>query len=479
VTPSQRIDADLVVIGFGKGGKTLATTLGKQGKRVVMVEQSDRMYGGTCINIGCVPTKSMVFRAEQITGHAPAPDAYRAAVDATADLTAGLRAANFTMIDSIPTATVLTGPTRFLDPHTVEVGLGDSTVTVTGRTIVVGTGSQPVWPDIPGLRASSRAVTSTDLLEAEELPRRLVVLGGGYVGLEFGAMYAGYGSEVTVIERHAAILGREDQDIADTALEILGRAGVTVVTSAQVDGVDDGPEAAVVRYVVDGVSHAVPADKVLVALGRQPVTADLGLDAAGITTRADGAIVVDEYLRTSQPHVFAVGDVNGGPQFTYVSLDDYRIVLDQLEGNATRSTADRVAVPSVLFMTPPLARVGITQRDAEAAGIEMRVAAMRVTDMATVPRARIVSEADGMIKVIVDAASDQILGAALLSYDSHEVINLVALAMRHGITATTLRDGIYTHPSMSEAVQSTAGRLARLKSPPIGGCARTSARNRL
>lgn len=319
MTPSQRIDADLVVIGFGKGGKTLATTLGKQGKRVVMVEQSDRMYGGTCINIGCVPTKSMVYRAEQITGHAPAPDAYRAAVDATADLTAGLRAANFTMIDSIPTATVLTG---------------------------VGTGSQPVWPDVPGLRASSRAVTSTDLLEAEELPRRLVVLGGGYVGLEFAAMYAGYGSEVTVIERHSAILGREDQDIADTAREILARAGVAVITSAQVDGVDDGPEAAVVRYVVDGASHAVPADKVLVALGRQPVTAELGLDAAGITTRADGAIVVDEYLRTSQPHVFAVGDVNGGPQFTYVSVDDYRIVLDQLVGNATRSTADRWRCPA-------------------------------------------------------------------------------------------------------------------------------------
>jgi pyruvate/2-oxoglutarate dehydrogenase complex dihydrolipoamide dehydrogenase (E3) component len=245
--------------------------MGKQGKRVVMVEQSDRMYGGTCINIGCVPTKSMVYRAEQITGHAPAPDAYRAAVGATADLTAGLRAANFTMIDSIPTATVLTGPARFLDPHTVEVRLGDSMVTVTGRTIVVGAGSQPVWPDVPGLRASSRAVTSTDLLEAEELPRRLVVLGGGYVGLEFAAMYAGYGSEVTVIERHSAILGREDQDIADTAREILARAGVTVVTSALVDGIDDGPEAAVVRYVVDGASHAAPADKVLVALGRQPV----------------------------------------------------------------------------------------------------------------------------------------------------------------------------------------------------------------
>lgn len=456
--PLADIDADLVVIGFGKGGKTLAATLGKQGKRVVMIEQSDRMYGGTCINIGCVPTKSMVFRAEQITDP-PRPAAYEAAVHATADLTAELRATNFAMIDTIPTATVLTGHARFLDPHTVQVELDDATVTVAGGTIVVGTGSEPTIPDIPGLRANPRTVTSTDLLVTEELPRRLVVLGGGYVGLEFAAMYAAYGSEVTVIERHEAILGNEDDDVADSARAILARAGVTIVTSAQVTAVEDGADAALVRYAKDGVPQELPADKVLVALGRKPVTEDLGLEAAGIATRLDGSIVADEYLRTSQPHVFAVGDVNGGPQFTYVSLDDYRIVLDQLAGGGTRSTSDRVAVPYALFMTPPLARVGITQREAEAAGLSVRTAALRVADMATVPRARIVSEPDGMMKVIVDAATDQILGAALLSYDSHEVINLVALAMRHGITATALRDGIYTHPSMSEAFNQLLGAL--------------------
>ncbi|MET0457500.1 MAG: FAD-dependent oxidoreductase [Mycobacterium sp.] len=456
--PLADIDADLVVIGFGKGGKTLAATLGKQGKRVVMIEQSDRMYGGTCINIGCVPTKSMVFRAEQITDP-PRPAAYEAAVHATADLTDELRATNFAMIDTIPTATVLTGHARFLDPHTVQVELDDATVTVAGGTIVVGTGSEPTIPDIPGLRANPRTVTSTDLLVTEELPRRLVVLGGGYVGLEFAAMYAAYGSEVTVIERHEAILGNEDDDVAESARAILARAGVTIVTSAQVTAVEDGADAALVRYAKDGAPQELPADKVLVALGRKPVTEGLGLEAAGIATRLDGSIVADEYLRTSQPHVFAVGDVNGGPQFTYVSLDDYRIVLDQLAGGGTRSTSDRVAVPYALFMTPPLARVGITQREAEAAGLSVRTAALRVADMATVPRARIVSEPDGMMKVIVDAATDQILGAALLSYDSHEVINLVALAMRHGITATALRDGIYTHPSMSEAFNQLLGAL--------------------
>ena len=459
MTPSENIDADLVVIGFGKGGKTLAATLGKQGKRVVMIERSERMYGGTCINIGCVPTKSMVFRAEQLAGHRPEPDAYETAVHATASLTAGLRAANFTMLDSIPTTTVLTGPARFSDPRTLEVRLDDQTVTVTGQTIVVGTGSEPVWPDIDGLQGNSRAVTSTDLLETEELPARLVVLGGGYVGLEFAAMFAAYGSDVTVVEKHAAILGAEDDDVAECARDVLTRAGVTFLTSARVTSVDDGADASTVHVSVAGSTRSRPADKILVALGRRPVTAGLGLADAGIDTRSDGSIVVDERLRTSQPHVFAVGDVNGGPQFTYVSLDDYRIVLDQLQGNGTRTTADRSAVPYTLFMTPPLARVGMTQRDAQAAGGDITVASMRVADMATVPRARIVSETDGMMKVIVDAATDRILGAALLSYDSHEVVNLVALAIRHGITATALRDGIYTHPSMSEAFNQLLGAL--------------------
>ncbi len=191
------IEADLVVIGFGKGGKTLAATRAKQGKLVVMIEQSDRMYGGTCINIGCVPTQSMVFRAEQLTGQAPQPAEYETAVHATADLTSALRAINFTTLDALPTATVLTGPARYLDPHTVEVTVDDSTVTVTGQTIVVGAGSEPTWPDIPGLRANPRAATSTDLLETEELPHRMVVLGGGYVGLEFAVIYAGYASSPT------------------------------------------------------------------------------------------------------------------------------------------------------------------------------------------------------------------------------------------------------------------------------------------
>lgn len=449
------LEADVLVIGFGKGGKTLAATLGRQGRRVVLVERSEDMYGGTCINIGCVPTKSMVYQGEELTERPPSPDSYRAAVRTTAELTAALRAENYAMLDSIPTVEVLTGVAQFHDPHSVKVDDGQRVTTVHADVIVVGTGSEPVWPDIPGLRDNPRAVTSTELLVTEALPRRLVVLGGGYVGLEFAAMYASYGSEVTVLESRPAVLQREDDDVASAAVDLLTDAGVTILTGATVAAVDGGT----VRFERDGISDSVDADRILVALGRRPVTSGLALDKAGVLTRSDGSVAVDDRLRTSQPHIFAVGDVNGGPQFTYISLDDFRIVLDQLAGSGARSTQDRNAVPNVLFMTPPLARVGQTERDAAGAGRRIKVASLPVVKMATVPRARIVGQTGGLMKVVVDADSDEILGAALLCYDAHELINVVALAIRFGITATDLRDGIYTHPSMTEAFNQLLGVL--------------------
>jgi probable pyridine nucleotide-disulfide oxidoreductase len=455
-TANRSIEADLLVIGFGKGGKTLAAALGRRGDRIVVVERSAQMYGGTCINIGCVPTKSMVFAAEELAADERSADAYRAAVRRTAELTSQLRAQNFAMLDTIPSVDVLTGSARFVDPNTVAVTCdGDAVVMVTAATIVVGTGSEPVWPDVPGLAANPRAVTSTEMLSTEDLPDRLVVLGGGYIGLEFAAMYARYGARVTVLERRPAILGNEDDDVADAVRALLDEAGVQVVTSADVVGVEDGT----VRYEHGGTTESVTGDLILVALGRTAATAELGLADAGIATRADGSIEVDEYLRTSQPHVFAVGDVNGGPQFTYVSLDDYRVVLSQLSGSPCRSADDRVAVPYVLFTTPPLARVGLTEKQAQERGLAVKVAALPVAKMGTVPRARIAHQPEGLMKVVVDADTDAIVGAALLSYDSHEVINTVALAMRYGITATRLRDEIYTHPSMTEAFNQLLGTL--------------------
>ncbi|MGH3587644.1 MAG: FAD-dependent oxidoreductase, partial [Pseudonocardia sp.] len=441
--------------------KTLAAAMASRGQRVVMVEQSAQMYGGTCINIGCVPTKALVHEAQSADPRVDDDEWYRGAVERTADLTSLLRGKNFAMLDTLDTVTVLTGRAAFVDPRTLEVRAGDDVLRVSATTVVVNTGADPALPPVPGLRESAHVVTSTALLERRERPRHLVVLGGGYVAVEFASMHAAFGDRVTLLERGPRILKAEDPDVADAAATILAESGVTLLTDAAVTAVrDDGPESEVTYRDGAGDESTVRGDVVLAALGRVPHTADLNLEAAGVRTDERGAIVVDEHLRTSQEHVFAVGDVNGGPQFTYVSLDDYRIVLDQLVGDGARSTGDRRAIASAIFMTPPLARVGLTETQARATGRPVRVAVRQVAEMATVPRARIVHDTRGLMKAVVDAETDEVLGVTMLSHDAHETINTVALAMRHGVTATLLRDEIYTHPSMTEALNDLFAHLA-------------------
>jgi pyruvate/2-oxoglutarate dehydrogenase complex dihydrolipoamide dehydrogenase (E3) component len=457
--PELRVD--LAVVGFGKAGKSLAATLAKAGRRVALIEQSTQMYGGTCINIGCVPSKALVHQAERPDLRLDMDDRYEHAVAQTAELTAMLRANNFAMLDAPQTSTVITGHATFVDPDALLVTAGDDRLRVTAPTIVVNTGADSTLPPITGLAESKHVVTSTGLLTLTPRPRRLIVLGGGYVGVEFASIHAAFGVEVTLLQRGDRILPNEDADMSAEVLTLLNDAGVEVLTGVaarEVADLDDGVRVAYQSN--DGSAATVNGDVVLAAMGRRPNTAGLGLSRVGIELDERGAIVVDEHLRTSLPHVFAVGDVNGGPQFTYISLDDFRIVLDQLMGEGRRSTADRIAIPSVVFTTPPLARVGLTETQARAAGRQVRVAKRRVADMATVPRARIVGDPRGVMKAVVDAETDAILGVAILAHDAHEIVNTVAVAMRHGITASLLRDEIYTHPSMTEALNDLLANLA-------------------
>jgi pyruvate/2-oxoglutarate dehydrogenase complex dihydrolipoamide dehydrogenase (E3) component len=446
------LTADVLVIGFGKGGKTAAHALAAAGKRVVMVERSANMYGGTCPNVGCVPTKMLVHYSNARRIEDDAQQFFATSIAGVRALTSAFRAGNFESLDGRETATVITGTARFVDPHTVAVGEGDDRITVTAPTILVNTGSAPVVPPITGLAGSKHLVSSTELTKAATLPERLVVVGGGYLGLEFASIYQHFGTHVTVVEAAGRLLPREDEDIAATAREILEGDGIQIITGAKVTKVTDSGAVAVVEYTKDGERHTVEASALLPATGRRPVTEDLRLDAAGVRTLPNGAIEVDEHLRTSRPHIYALGDVNGGPQFTYVSLDDARIVLDQLLGQGKRTTTDRVAVPRTLFLTPPLATVGLTEREARAQGLNIKVSREKVADIIAMPRAYTVEETRGVMKFVVDADTDLILGAALLSIDAQEIVNTVALAMRHHITATELRDSIYTHPSSTEAL---------------------------
>ena len=462
-SPSRTLEVDLAVIGFGKGGKTLVGAMAKAGRRVVLIEQSEAMYGGTCINVGCVPTKALVYQAEHPDTHVDGTAWFERAAVKKTTLVEAMRVKNFELFDSPETSTVITGRARFVDPHTLLVSAGSDELEITAESIVINTGAESVVPPIPGLAESSHVVTSTGMLALTRRPAELLVLGGGYVGVEFAAMQAAFGTKVTMIQRNNQLLPAEDPDIAAEVQTLLSDAGVTVLTQATVVTVADNEAAAraVITYrTADGETATVSGDVVLAALGRRPLTGGLGLAQVGIKTGSRGEVVVDEHLRTSLPHVYAVGDVNGGPQFTYISLDDYRIVLDQLTGTGARATADRAFVPHVVFTTPPLARVGMTETQARATGRPVKIAVRRVADMATVPRAKIVGDPRGIMKALVDAETDQVLGVTMLAHDAHETVNTLAVALRLGATASTLRDAIYTHPSMTEAFNDLFANLA-------------------
>lgn len=448
------IEVDVVILGWGKGGKTLAGSLGRAGKAVALVERSSTMYGGSCININCVPTKALIHHAETRPEQATAADWFTTSVDRRDTLIDKLRARNHAMLADVDTVTLIDGHARFNDQHQVEVRAGADRLVINTETVVVNTGSVPARPPIYGLADSARVHDSTTLQHVDPLPGRLVIVGGGYVGLEFAGMFAHFGSQVTLLDHHKALMPGEDRDVAEAVHALLREQGVHVVPDADVTSVHDDSDAQAATVTTSGPEgvRRFAADAVLIAAGRRPATADLGLDQAGIVTDDRGYIRVDEYLRTSVPGVYAIGDVNGGPQFTYVSLDDYRIVLDHLTGTGTRSTRDRVAVPSTIFLTPPLARVGLNETQARELDRDVLVATRQVADIAAMPRPKIVGETHGLIKVIVDAQTDQILGATLFCIDAQEVINLIALAMRTGATATQLRDGVWTHPSTTEAL---------------------------
>jgi probable pyridine nucleotide-disulfide oxidoreductase len=457
MTTEKTMDVDALVVGFGRGGKIAAGQLGRLGKKVVLVEQSDQMYGGTCPNVGCVPTKMLLHYSGERRPGDSSQDWYEHAVNGVRELTTAFRNGNFEALNSAQTTTVITGRATFEDAHRVGVGEGEDRLHIKAETIIINTGSEPVIPPIAGLRGSRHLLTNVELIHRTELPERLAIIGGGYLGLEFAAIYSKFGSSVTVLEAAPTLLGREDDDVVEAAVNILNDEGIQLITGARVLEARDADRTVTVVYELDGVRHEVEADGVLAAAGREPATKDLGLEKAGVTVDGRGAVVVDDHLRTSQPHIFAVGDVKGGPQFTYVSQDDGFIVLNQLVGNGERRLSDRVAVPQVLFMTPPLATVGLTEKKARAEGRPIKVAREAVADIVAMSRASIVGETRGLMKFIVDTDTDQILGAALLSIDAQELINTVALAMRHGITATELRGSIYSHPSSTEAFNEIFG----------------------
>jgi pyruvate/2-oxoglutarate dehydrogenase complex dihydrolipoamide dehydrogenase (E3) component len=444
--PSSSLSVDLLVVGWGKAGKTLAKRYAAAGRSVALAERDPAMYGGSCINVACVPTKDLVASAEARRPDDDPQDYFAQAVANRDTLIDALNHANHAMLEG--QVTLLDGQARFTGPSEVFVHTADGDVIVTARAIVIGTGAVPTRPDIPGLDLPG-VYDSTTIQHAAPFPRRLAVIGGGFVGLEFASMFQLFGSTVTLLNAGSVLLPRAEPVVARSVAEVLSRRGVSIRNGARVSGIQQTSGGLHLRLADGG---AVEADAVLVAVGRTPVTADLGLDVAGIATDQNGFVTVDDRLRTSVAGVFAVGDINGGPQFTYISLDDNRIVFDQLAGDGSRSTKDRVAVPTTTFITPPLSRVGLTPDQAQRQGYEVLYATKDVAKIATMPRPKIVGDPDGVITFTVDATTRNILGATLFCVDSQELVNLVALAVRTGTTADQLLNGIWTHPSSTEAL---------------------------
>ncbi|MEB6377501.1 reactive chlorine resistance oxidoreductase RclA [Leclercia adecarboxylata] len=426
------------IIGFGKAGKTLAAALGRAGWRVAIVEKSKTMYGGTCINIGCIPTKALVHDAQTATD-------FSEAAQRKASVVEFLREKNYLNLATLETVDVIDGQAEFLDPHRLKITSQEEIRTLSADRIFINTGAEARFPEIEGLIAGPRIVDSTGILDLTRLPERLGILGGGYIGVEFASMFARFGSKVTLFETAPKFLAREDDDISAAVATILQDQGVTIELNASVQSVTSSRDS-VTLHTPQGDR---PMDVLLVATGRRPATGELKLENAGVLTDARGAIRVDKRLKTSTDHIWAMGDVTGGPQFTYVSLDDYRIVHDQLLGKDRRTTDDRVNIPYSVFMTPTLSRIGLTEAQARELGKNIQVVSLPV---AAIPRARVINDTRGMLKAVVDNDTQQILGVSLLAADSHEVINIVKTVMDAGLPYRVLRDQIFTHPTMSESL---------------------------
>ena len=440
----MKANYDIVVIGFGKAGKTLAAKFSKAGKSVALVEKDENMYGGTCINVGCIPSKRLITDASKSpTGEfEKRAQYYKDTVAEKKKLTAALNKANYDKIASTG-VDIIDGMASFKDDHHIIVSTKDGNIEIEAEKFIINTGSVTVIPKIEGVE-SKGVYTSESIMNLEELPKKLTIVGGGYIGLEFASMYADFGSKVTIVQDSDIFLPREDEDIAKAIREVLESKGVEIVTGAKVTKIEEGS----LCYELAGAPKSLNSDAILLAVGRRPNTDGLGCEKAGVKLNDRGAVETDKHLKTSANNIWAAGDVCGKLQFTYISLDDSRIIWDEIMGEDKRTTENRGAFSYSVFINPPFSRVGMSEKDAKAAGIEYRVLSLSAN---AIPKAKVLRKTDGMLKALV-AADGTVLGAELFCEVSYEMINFIKLAMDYGIKARDIANFIFTHPTMSESL---------------------------
>lgn len=451
---------DAIIIGFGKGGKYLAAELAERNWKVAVIERSPEMYGGTCTNVGCIPTKTLIYEAEFAErlyqdDYKKQSKLYALAMKRKDKLVSFLRDRNVENLTSNPNITLYDGTASFICQDTVLVTpapeKNEPPFELEAKEIFINTGSTPILPDIEGLKGNRYVYTSETLLHADVLPHHLIIIGSGTIGLEFATMYAGFGSKVTILEAGNIFLPRIDRDITAAMLAGLNRKNIDLRLNARVQSLHETADGITAAYTdaSDGTPYFIEGDALLVATGRKPMTDGLHLEKAAVKVNSQGAIIVNEQLHTNAPHIWALGDVRGGEQYDYLSIEDYRIITNKLFGNEERSIEDRYPVPYAIFTDPPLAHIGLTEEEATKRGYPIKVG---VLPASAIPRARTLQRMDGLLKAVVNTDTNEVIGCTLLCADAPELINLVALAMKTGQKAAFLRDFIFTHPSMSEGL---------------------------
>jgi pyruvate/2-oxoglutarate dehydrogenase complex dihydrolipoamide dehydrogenase (E3) component len=451
----ERFDA--IVIGAGQAGNPLSRTLAQAGWKTAVIEREH--VGGTCINVGCTPTKTMVASARVVYLARRAGDYGVRTGPVSVDIdkvrqrkraiVESFRSGTQSRLEKTPNLELVIGEASFTGPKTVEVrSPNGATRQLTADTIVINTGCRPARPPVPGLDSVS-VLDSTSIMELDVVPEHLLVLGGGYVGLEFGQMFRRFGSAVTIVQRTERLLGREDPDVADEVAKLLREDGVEVLLQSDAVHAAKAADGRIqLRMRTPDGDRTLTGSHLLAAAGRVPNTERLNLEAAGVRKDARGFVTVNERLETNIPGVYAVGDVNGGPAFTHISYDDFRILRANLLHNGKATTTGRI-VPYTVFIDPQLGRVGLTEHEARAQGRNVRIAKM---PMSYVARALEMDESRGFMKAVVDADTKQILGCAILGIEGGELMSMLEIAMLGRVPATQLAEAVFAHPTLAESL---------------------------
>jgi pyruvate/2-oxoglutarate dehydrogenase complex dihydrolipoamide dehydrogenase (E3) component len=446
---------DLVVLGSGAGSKLTAWTLAEQGQRVAVIER--KYIGGSCPNIACLPSKNIVHSAKVASYFARGREFGIATKGFMVDMSAVRDRKRRMVLGEIDAhldnykrsgAELIIGSGRFIGPKTLEATLPDGTTRqLRGANVIIGTGTRAALEPIPGL-AEAQPLTHVEALELDEIPEHLLVIGGGYVGLELAQAMRRFGSKVSVIERNDRLVHREDEDVTDALRSLFEDEGIGVVLNARVKGIS-GKSGKSVRIVIEqnGVEKTLDGTHLLVAAGRNPNTEGIGLELAGVELTNRGYVKVNERLETTAPGVWAVGDVAGSPHFTHISVDDFRVLVASLTGG-NRVTTGR-QVPFCLFTDPEFARVGLSEKEAKTRGIAYRLFKI---PMEAVLRTHTLSETRGFLKALVEIDGDRILGFTAFGVDAGEIMSSVQIAMIAGLPYTALRDAILAHPTLLEGL---------------------------